>query len=62
MANCDANKARELLQYNTKYNISDSIDDMILDIKNKGARDFMYKYDIEINSENVPLTWKDRHF
>ena len=62
LANCNADKARELLKYNTKYNISDSIDDMILDIKNKGARDFIYKYDIEINSENVPLTWKDRHF
>ena len=58
-ATCSSDKARKLLGYQTKTNLSQGIDKMIEDIKEKGTKNFRYNYKIEINNENTPETWKN---
>ena len=33
---------------------------MVEDIKNKGTKDFNYNYEIEINNDKTPDTWKNK--
>lgn len=55
-----SDKARELLGYHTTHTLEESIIEMIDYIKDKGPKDFDYKYTIEINNSNTPNTWKDK--
>ena len=61
-ATCSANKARELLNYKTTVNLNDSIDKVINFIKKNGVKKFQYNYDIEIDNEKTPKTWKQKIF
>jgi UDP-glucose 4-epimerase len=61
-ATCSAEKARTLLNYKTKVNLSDSLDKLISFIKEKGPKKFEYNYDIEINNNLTPLSWKEKIF
>jgi len=61
-ATCSSDKARKLLNYNTKTSFSEGIRAMIKDIKEKGPKEFKYNYEIEINNENTPSTWKNKIF
>jgi UDP-glucose 4-epimerase len=61
-ATCSAEKARRILNYKTKVNLNESLDKMILYIKNKGPKKFQYNYPLEINNEKTPLAWKERLF
>ena len=61
-ATCSAEKARTLLNYKTKVNLSDSLDKLISFIKEKGPKKFEYNYDIEINNNLTPLSWKKKIF
>ena len=61
-ATCSSEKAKTLLNYKTKVNLSDSIDKVILYIKEKGPKDFEYNYDIEIDNSKTPISWKNRLF
>ncbi len=61
-ATCSSDKARKLLNYKTQTTLSDGIKQMISDIKSKGPKEFRYNYDIEINNENTPNTWKEKMF
>jgi UDP-glucose 4-epimerase len=61
-ATCSAEKARTLLNYQTKVNLSDSLDKLISFIKEKGPKKFEYNYDIEINNNLTPLSWKKKIF
>ena len=61
-ATCSAEKARTLLNYKTKVNLSDSLDKVITFIKEKGPKKFEYNYDIEINNNLTPLSWKKKIF
>ena len=58
MTNID--KARRLLGYETKTSFADGIKEMVEDIRKKEPKDFRYNYNIEINNENTPETWKNR--
>jgi|TARA_B110000027_G_C16111887_1_gene298150 UDP-glucose 4-epimerase len=62
LSNCSAEKARKLLNYNTQYNVENSLDKMISYIKEKGAKNFEYNYEIEINNELTPKTWANKLF
>ena len=59
---CSSDKARKLLNYKTSVNLSDSIDKVIEFIKSKGPKKFEYNYDLEINNELTPETWKNKKF
>jgi len=59
---CSADKARKLLNYNTKVKLSDSLDKVIDYIKIKGPKKFVYNYDVEILNEKTPKSWKEKLF
>jgi UDP-glucose 4-epimerase len=59
-ADCSADKARWLLQYETKTTLEKSIQETVAYIKKKGPRQFDYSYPLEIISDKTPKTWKDR--
>ena len=61
-AMCSSEKARQLLNYQTKISLEESIDKMIKFIKERGAKEFKYNYELEINSHLTPNTWKKKLF
>ena len=58
---CSSDKARKILNYETKVNLNESIDKLI-DFIQKGPKEFKYSYNIEIDNHTVPSTWKDKEF
>ena len=61
-ANCSSEKARKLLGYKTTVKLEDSIQRVVDYVKLKGPKKFKYNYEIEIDSDIVPETWKKKIF
>ena len=61
-ATCSADKARKILNYKTVVNLDRSLDKLIDYVKEKGPKNFDYNYNIEINNEITPETWKKKLF
>ena len=61
-ATCSADKARRLLNYETKTKLDDGLKKMIDFIKAKGIKKFRYHLDLEIINSKTPKTWKDKLF
>ncbi len=59
---CSSDKARKYLNYKTSIKLSDSIDKVINYIKDNGPKKFEYNYELEINNELTPDTWKNKKF
>jgi len=60
LATCSSDKARKLLGYKTNTTLREGLEEMVEDIKNKGTKDFNYIYEIEINNDKTPDTWKNK--
>lgn len=61
-ATCSADKAREMLNYQTTVSLSEGIDKMIEYIRKKKPKKFRYHLDIEIVNGKCPRTWTERLF
>ena len=59
-ATCSADKARKLLNYETKVSLKEGIQKTFEYIKKRGIRPFDYNINIEINNELTPSTWKNK--
>ena len=59
-ASCSADKARKLLNYETKTVLEKGIQETVAYVRNKGPKEFDYSYPLEIISDKTPATWKDR--
>lgn len=59
-ATCSADKARRLLDYQTKVSLRDGLRSIVDWISANGSKPFQYHLPIEIDSPLVPKTWKDR--
>jgi UDP-glucose 4-epimerase len=59
-ATCSADKARKLLNYETKVNLNQGIKETYEYIKKRGTRDFDYRLSIEIDNDLTPKTWKNK--
>jgi len=59
-ADCSADKARWLLNYETKTTLEQSIQETVEYIKQKGPKEFDYSYPLEINTKKTPKTWSER--
>lgn len=59
-ASCSADKARKLLDYETKTVLEKGIQETVEYIRMKGPVEFDYSYPLEIISDKTPKTWKDR--
>ncbi len=62
LANCSADKARQLLGYKTEYTLEKGLSAMIKYIRKRGPKPFRYHLDIEIINEKTPKTWKEKLF
>jgi UDP-glucose 4-epimerase len=62
ISTCSSEKSRRLLNYKTKYTVSQSLDSIIDYIKISGVKEFSYDYDIEIKNEKTPETWLKKIF
>ena len=56
-ATCSADKARKLLNYETKTDLYNGVLNTFKYIKQRGVRPFNYYIDIEIKNELTPETW-----
>lgn len=61
-ATCSANKARELLDYETQYTLRDGLEEMVNYINSRGIKPFRYHLDLEIRNEKTPQTWLKKLF
>lgn len=59
---CSSDKARKILSYKTTVSLDKSIDKVINFIKKNGAKKFEYNYELEIDNEFTPKTWKNKFF
>jgi len=57
---CSSNKARKLLNYKTTSSIEKAISETANYIKLKGIKNFEYNFEIEINNNLTPKTWKNK--
>ncbi len=62
LANCSADKARRLLNYETQVKLRDGLAAVIEYIRQRGPRPFKYHIDLEIINDKTPDTWKDKLF
>jgi len=59
-ATCSADKARKLLNYETKVSLNEGIKQTYEYIKKRGTKDFDYRLSIEIDNDLTPKTWKNK--
>ena len=59
-ATCSADKARDLLNYETKVNLENGIKKTFDYIKKRGVKPFDYHIELEIDNELTPKTWKNK--
>ena len=57
LANCSADKARDVLDYETEYTLREGLEEMIDWVEHHGAKEFDYHIDCEIVTEQTPETW-----
>jgi len=62
LANCSADKARRLLDYQTRVSLRDGLASIVEYIRKRGTRPFKYHIDLEIINEKTPETWKNKLF
>lgn len=59
-ASCSAEKARRLLNYETKTTLEESVRQTVEYVRNRGTKEFDYSYPLEIVTEKTPKTWSQR--
>ncbi len=59
-ATCSSDKARQLLEYKTKFTLKEAINKTANYIREKGPKKFDYHIDLEIENEITPETWKKK--
>ena len=59
-ATCSADKARKLLNYETKVSLRAGLQSMVDWVRDHGTKPFSYHLPIEIDSPLVPKTWTSR--
>lgn len=55
-------KAKNILNYETKHSVEDTVRDTITWIKSSPVRDFNYHIELEIVNEKTPKTWTGKLF
>ena len=62
LANCSADKARELLGYQPHRSLNDALHDVVAHIRARGPKAFEYHLDLELETAATPSTWSRRLF
>lgn len=58
-ANCSADKARGMLDYNPSTKLDDTLSNMINYVRDRGSQDFNFYLPVEIVNDLTPITWTD---
>jgi len=62
-SNCSADKARKLLNYNTRFTVDEALKkNGKLCKKKEVPKKFEYNYELEIDNHLTPITWKEKKF
>jgi UDP-glucose 4-epimerase len=59
-ANCSADKARKILNYQPKVNLNDGLKELISWVSSNGPKPFEYHLPIEIYNDSTPKTWTEK--
>lgn len=59
-ANCSANLARKILNYQTKTNLDDGLRELVTWIKNQGTKQFTYHLPLEFITDKTPKPWIEK--
>jgi UDP-glucose 4-epimerase len=59
-ANCSADLARNILNYQTKTKLDDGLRELVTWIKNQGTKQFTYHLPLEFITNKTPKTWIDK--
>lgn len=59
-AMCSADKARQILDYETKTDVNTSVIRTTEYIRKRGVKPFKYNFPLEIVNEKTPRTWKEK--
>lgn len=59
-AMCSADKARNILGYETKTNVRQAVKETANWIRHRGPKPFDYSFPLEIINDKTPRTWRDR--
>jgi UDP-glucose 4-epimerase len=59
-ANCSADKARKILNYDPKVSLDDGLKELISWISSNGPKPFEYHLPIEIYNDSTPKTWTEK--
>ena len=59
-ANCSADLARKILNYQTKTKLDDGLGELVTWIKNQGTKQFTYHLPLEFITNKTPQTWIDK--
>jgi UDP-glucose 4-epimerase len=62
LAYCSADKIRERFNYRTTVSLDDGLRTIVDFLRKKGPKKFLYHLPIEIQTTNLPKTWRDRLF
>jgi UDP-glucose 4-epimerase len=59
-ANCSADLARSILDYETRTDLRDGLEELVEWIRKEGTKPFSYHLPLEIITEITPKSWKDQ--
>lgn len=57
---CSSDRAREIYDYKTDYLLDETLESLVMGIRERGPRPFNYHLPVEIDSPNTPATWKEQ--
>lgn len=60
LANCSADKARKMLNYQPKVSLDDGLKELVSWISSNGPKPFEYHLPIEIYNDSTPKTWTEK--
>ncbi|MGE0790373.1 MAG: NAD-dependent epimerase/dehydratase family protein [Sandaracinaceae bacterium] len=60
LATCSAERARERLGFSPSGDLDASLSAIVAHIRARGVRPFDYAFELEIETERTPRTWRDR--
>lgn len=62
LAHCSSDKIRKRFNYQTTMSLDDGLKTIIDYVKTRGVREFQYHLPIELHTDKLPRTWRDRLF
>jgi UDP-glucose 4-epimerase len=56
---CSSDRARRIYGYRTNYLLDETLESLVLHIRERGTKPFRYHLPVEISTERTPVTWRE---